>query len=274
MPFLVLPFPMINPVAVDIGPFPLRWYALAYIAGFIFGWLYLRAMVSQEAFWRPGQPRPSLGAIDDLLVYVAFGVIIGGRLGHVLIYDPGFYIAHPLEIFETWKGGMAFHGGLIGAMIAVVLFARREKLPILTVFDLCSIVAPIGLFLGRLANFIKPEMWGRPSDVPWAMVFPTAGPLPRHPSQLYEAGLEGLALGLILWLALRAGALKSPGLAAGLFGIFYGFARIFCEFFREPDPEQEALANGLTMGMALSAPMVLAGLLMIAFALRRRGALA
>ncbi len=274
MPFFVLPFPMIDPVAVNIGPLPLRWYALAYIGGFVLGWVYLRALVSHEAYWRAGQPRPSLASIDDLLVYVAFGVIIGGRLGHVLIYDPVFYFAHPLEIIQTWKGGMAFHGGLLGVIVGIALFARRERLPILTIADICAIVTPIGIFFGRLANFIKPEMWGRVSDVPWAMVFPMAGPAPRHPSQLYEAGLEGLCLGLILWLALRAGALKHPALASGLFGVCYGLARIFCEFFREPDPEQEALANGLTMGMALSAPMVLAGLGLIAFALRRRRAAA
>ena len=271
MPFLAIPFPMIDPVAVHLGPLPLRWYALAYIGGFILGWLYLRALCRRDDFWRTGQPRPSLESIDDFLVYVAFGVIIGGRLGHVLIYDPGFYFAHPLEIFQTWKGGMAFHGGLIGAIAGMALFARAEKLPFLTCVDLGAVVAPIGLFLGRLANFIKPEMWGRESDVPWAMVFPMAGPEPRHPSQLYEAGLEGLALGLLLWLVARSGALRRPGLAAGVFGVGYGLARIFCEFFREPDPVQEALANGLTKGMALSAPMALAGALLIAFAMNRRG---
>ncbi len=270
MPFFAIAFPMIDPVAINLGPLPLRWYALAYIGGFVLGWAYLRVLCRREAFWRPGQTRPSLLAIDDLLVYVAFGVIIGGRLGHVLIYDPGFYFAHPLEIFQTWKGGMAFHGGLIGAIVGMTLFARAEKLPLFTVGDLSAVVAPIGIFLGRVANFIKPEMWGRESDVPWAMVFPMAGDAPRHPSQLYEAGLEGLALGLLLWLAVRAGALQRPGLAAGIFGVGYGLARIVCEFFREPDPVQEALANGLTMGMALSAPMILAGALLIAVALNRR----
>jgi phosphatidylglycerol:prolipoprotein diacylglycerol transferase len=169
---------------------------------------------------------------------------------------------------------MAFHGGLIGAIVGMGLFARAQRQSLLTVADLSAVVAPIGIFLGRVANFIKPEMWGRESDVPWAMVFPAAGDAPRHPSQLYEAGLEGAALGLVLWLAVQAGALKRPGLAAGLFGVGYGLARIFCEFFREPDPVQEALANGLTMGMALSTPMILAGALLIVFALNRREALA
>jgi phosphatidylglycerol:prolipoprotein diacylglycerol transferase len=274
MPFFALPFPIIDPVAVNFGPLPLRWYALAYIGGFVFGWLYLRFLCRRADFWRAGQPRPSLLAIDDLLVYVAFGVIIGGRLGHVLIYDPGYYLARPWEVFQTWKGGMAFHGGLIGAIVGMALFARRHGLPLLTVGDLGAVVAPIGIFLGRVANFIKPEMWGRESDVPWAMVFPMAGDAPRHPSQLYEAGMEGVALGLVLLLAVRAGALKRPGLAAGLFGVGYGSARIFCEFFREPDPVQEALANGLTMGMVLSTPMILAGALLIVVAVHRREAFA
>jgi phosphatidylglycerol:prolipoprotein diacylglycerol transferase len=272
MPIFVLPFPMVDPVAVNIGPLPLRWYALAYIGGFIFGWLGARALVSNDALWSRGQPRPTRESLDDLLVFLAFGVIIGGRLGHVLIYDPAFYLAHPLEIFQTWKGGMAFHGGLVGAMIGMGLYARRSGVPLLTASDVCAAVAPIGLFFGRLANFIKPEMWGRETDVPWAMVFPGAGDIARHPSQLYEAGLEGVALGLLLWFAARRGALKHPGLVTGLFGVGYGLARIFCEFFREPDPVQEALPNGLTMGMALSAPLVLLGVAAIMFALRPRSA--
>lgn len=274
MPFYVLPFPLIDPVAVNIGPLPIRWYALAYIASFIIGWWTLRAMVTHDALWTASQSRPSADAIDDLLVYVAFGVIIGGRLGHVLIYDPAFYFAHPLEILKTWNGGMAFHGGLIGAVIGMWLFARKSGFPVFTITDICAAVAPAGLFFGRLANFIKPEMWGRESDVAWAMVFPGAGDLPRHPSQLYEAGLEGLALGAMLWLAVRSGALKQPGLVTGLFGVGYGLARIFCEFFREPDAIQEALPGGLTMGMALSAPLVLLGLALVFLSRNRRSVVA
>ncbi|QGM47409.1 prolipoprotein diacylglyceryl transferase [Methylocystis heyeri] len=274
MPFFAIPFPSIDPVAVNFGPLPLRWYALAYIGGFVLGWAYLRFIAGRDAFWRQGQPRPSVNSIDDLLVYVAFGVIIGGRLGHVLIYDPGFYLSHPLEIFETWKGGMAFHGGFLGALTGMALFARRERLSMLTVMDLGAVVSPIGIFLGRLANFIRPEMWGRPADVPWAMVFPGAGDAPRHPSQLYEAGLEGLALGIALWIALRAGALVRPGLASGIFGVGYGLARTFCEFFREPDAAQEALGGGLTKGMVLSFPMILVGLILIVLSARRRETLA
>lgn len=272
MPF-VLPFPTIDPVLVEIGPVPIRWYALAYIAGLALGWLYARRLVSRDALWN-GAPRPSRESLDDLLVFAAFGVIVGGRLGHVLFYEPAFYFAHPEEIIKTWKGGMAFHGGLIGAIIGMLAFARREKIPALTVIDICAAVAPIGIFFGRLANFIKPEMWGRESDVPWAMVFPGAGDAPRHPSQLYEAGLEGLALFIVLGLAARGGALKHKGLATGIFGVGYGAARIFCEFFREPDPLSEALSNGITMGMALSAPLVLLGAAIILLALRRQRALA
>ncbi len=274
MPFFLLPFPIVDPVAVHLGPLPIRWYALAYIGGFIFGWMGLRALVSNDRLWAPDQPRPTREGVDDLLVNAALGIIIGGRLGHVLIYDPSFYFAHSLEIFQTWKGGMAFHGGLIGCLIGMWLFARARALPFLTISDICAAVAPIGLFFGRLANFIKPEMWGRETDVPWAMVFPGAGDMPRHPSQLYEAGLEGVALFILLWLAARSGALKRPGLVTGLFGVGYGTARIFCEFFREPDPVQEALPNGLTMGMTLSLPLVVIGAAILLFSLRRRSALA
>lgn len=272
MPLFVLPFPIVDPVAVNLGPFPIRWYALAYIGGFLCAWIGMRALAARDSLWSPGQAHPTRDGVDDLLVNAALGVIIGGRLGHVLIYDPAFYLAHPLEIFQTWKGGMAFHGGLAGAAVGMALFARAHAVPVLTATDLCAAVSPIGLFFGRLANFIKPEMWGRPTDVPWAMVFPTAGDAPRHPSQLYEAGLEGVALFALLWIAAQSGALKRPGLVTGLFGVGYGLARIFCEFFREPDPVQEALPNGLTMGMALSLPLVLLGAALIFLSLRRRSA--
>jgi len=283
MSVLIIPFPVINPVAIDIGPLPfglgslpLRWYALAYIGGFVAAWAYMRFIVARDAFWAKDQRRPSPLQVDDLIVYVAFGVILGGRLGHVLIYDFRHFLRHPLDVFMLWKGGMAFHGGFIGAAVGMALFARAQNLPVLTAGDICTITAPIGLFLGRIANFIKPELWGRPTDVPWAMVFPdpAAGDAPRHPSQLYEAGLEGLALGIILWIALRAGALKRPGLATGIFCVGYALARSFCEFFREPDPDQEALGNGWTMGIALSLPMAIVGLGLIGLALRRRSALA
>ena len=271
MPIFVMPFLIIDPVAVQLGPLPIRWYALAYLGGFAVAWVGMRYLVSRETLWLKGAVKPSREGIDDLVANVALGVIIGGRLGHVLIYDPKFYFSHPIEILQTWKGGMAFHGGLVGAIIGMMFYARRSNIPFLTISDLCATVTPAGLFFGRLANFIKPEMWGRASDAPWAMVFPTAGDLPRHPSQLYEAGLEGLILGGCLWAAAQAGLLKRPGLITGLFGIGYGLARIFCEFFREPDPVQEALSNGLTMGMVLSLPLVFIGVGIVFFSLRRRG---
>jgi phosphatidylglycerol---prolipoprotein diacylglyceryl transferase len=263
MPMLALPFPAINPVLVQWGPLAIRWYALAYITGLVLGWLLIRHVVSTESYWG-GAKRPTAASIDDLLVYCAFGVILGGRLGNVLFYDPGYYVAHPLDVFKIWEGGMAFHGGLIGAVAGAWLFARRYATPALTVFDLCSLAAPIGLFLGRIANFIRPELWGRPTDVPWAVIFPGTDGLPRHPSQIYEALLEGLLTFVIVLLLARGGALKRPGLIAGAFGVLYGLARIVSEFFREPDPRLEALGGGLTMGMLLSVPVIVAGLALIA----------
>jgi phosphatidylglycerol:prolipoprotein diacylglycerol transferase len=269
MPTLVLPFPAINPVLVQWGPLAIRWYALAYIAGLVLGWLLIRRIVANDQYWA-GANRPSAESIDDLLVYCAFGVIVGGRLGNVLFYDPQYYFTHPLDILKIWEGGMAFHGGLIGAFVGVLLFARRYHAPTLTVLDLCSLAAPIGLFFGRIANFIRPELWGRPTDVPWAVIFPGTDGLPRHPSQIYEALLEGLLSFVILLAFARWGALKRPGLIAGAFGVLYGAARIFCEFFREPDPRLEDLGRGLTMGMVLSAPLIVLGLGLIASSLGRR----
>jgi phosphatidylglycerol---prolipoprotein diacylglyceryl transferase len=270
MPLLALPFPKIDPVLVQLGPLAIRWYALSYIAGLILGWAMIRRILSAESLWR-GAQRPSPASVDDLLVYCAVGVIVGGRLGNVLFYDPGYYFSHPLEIFKIWEGGMAFHGGLIGASAGIVVFAWRYHTPALTVFDLACLVAPIGIFFGRIANFIKPELWGRPTDVPWAVIFPGADdvPVPRHPSQIYEALLEGLAVFVILSLAARYGALRRPGLIAGAFGALYGLARIFCEFFRDPDPRLEDLGGGLTMGMVLSAPLVIIGLGLIGWSVRK-----
>src|SRR5271166_2524163 len=267
MPTLVLPFPAINPVLVQWGPLAIRWYALAYIAGLVLGWMLIRRVVSDDRYWN-GIKRPSADSIDDLLVYCAFGVIIGGRLGNVLLYDPEYYFAHPLDIFKVWEGGMAFHGGLIGAFIGMLLFARRYHAPVLTVLDLCSLVAPIGLFFGRIANFIRPELWGRPTDVPWAVIFPGTDGLPRHPSQIYEALLEGVLAFVVLYALVRSGWLKKSGFIAGAFGVLYGAARIFSEFFREPDARLEDLGRGLTMGMVLSAPLIAIGLALMAMSLR------
>jgi len=269
MPMLLLTYPVIDPVLLQLGPLAIRWYALAYISGLIAGWWLIRRIVADERYWL-GLPRPTPDSIDDLLVYCALGVVIGGRIGNVLFYDPRYYFAHPLEILMLWHGGMAFHGGMLGALVGVILFARRYRVPWLTVLDLACLVAPIGIFLGRIANFIKPELWGRPTDVPWAMIFPGSDGQPRHPSQLYEAGLEGVVLFLILALAIRLGALRRPGLTTGIFAIGYALARIFCEFYRQPDPQLGYLWDGATMGQILSLPLIAAGVIFIAFALRRR----
>jgi phosphatidylglycerol---prolipoprotein diacylglyceryl transferase len=269
MPLFVLPYPVIDPVLINIGPFPIRWYALAYIAGLVGGWWLARRIVSYEPYWG-GRPRPNAASLDDLLVFVALGVVLGGRIGYVLFYNLDFFLAHPASIPAVWEGGMSFHGGLIGATLGIWAFARRHKAPLLSVFDVAACVTPIGIFFGRLANFIKPELWGRVTDVDWAMVFPdaAAGPFPRHPSQLYEAALEGLALFLVLLLARRMGALRRPGLASGVFAIGYGVARIACEFFREPDAQLGFLFGGATMGMLLSVPLIVVGLIFLAYALR------
>ena len=269
MPLLALPYPLINPILIEIGPLAVRWYALAYIAGLILGWALIRRTLQDNTLWGDA-PRPSADSVDDLLVYCALGVIVGGRLGNVLFYDPSYYFAHPIEIFKLWEGGMAFHGGLIGALVGVYLFSRRYRAPFWTTQDLVALAAPIGIFLGRIANFIRPELWGRPTDVPWAVIFPGSDGQPRHPSQIYEALLEGLAVFVLLQIAARRGALRRPGIITGLFAASYGAARIFCEFFRDPDPRLEDLGHGLTMGMVLSAPLVIIGICLIVFANRRR----
>ena len=270
MEVFVIPYPAIDPVAVQIGPFPVRWYALSYIGGLGLGWIYARLLVSHDRFWGDTL-RPGANSISDLVLYLAIGGVVGGRLGDVLFYEPSYFFRHPLEIAELWNGGMAFHGGLIGAILAIWYFARETKVPILTIADISAAAAPIGIFLVRIANFIKPELWGRPTKVPWAMIFPGADGQPRHPSQLYEACLEGLLLFVVLGLCVRGGALKRPGVVTGGFCIGYAIARIFSEFFRETDPQLERLSHGLTMGMVLSVPILLAGfaLMLYAFYFRR-----
>ena len=269
MPLLVLPFPTIDPILISFGPFSIRWYALSYIAGILIGWVYARAIIRSERSWGGAAPL-TITDFDDFIVWVTFGIILGGRTGYVLFYNLPHFLAHPAEILEVWKGGMSFHGGFLGCVLAVALFSWKRNVPFLTLGDLTCAVAPIGLFLGRLANFINGELWGRPTDVPWAMVFPGAGPAPRHPSQLYEATTEGLLLLIVLAIAIRMGALRRPGLVIGLFAIFYALARSFCEFFREPDPQLGFLWGGLTMGMLLSIPLLLAGIGFVVLALRRR----
>jgi phosphatidylglycerol:prolipoprotein diacylglycerol transferase len=268
MPWSVLKFPAIDPVLVTIGPFAIRWYALAYIVGILLGWLYARALILNDKLWGGPAPFTTLD-FDDFVVWVTLGIILGGRTGYVLFYNLPYFAAHPLEIIEFWKGGMSFHGGFTGCVLAVALFARHRGIPMLSLGDITCAVGPIGLFLGRLANFVNGELWGRPSDVPWAMVFPRADDLPRHPSQLYEAGLEGIVLFIVLAIAMRSGALKRPGLTIGIFAVAYAIARTICELFREPDIQLGFLWGGLTMGMLLCVPLLLAGLVFIAIAMRR-----
>jgi phosphatidylglycerol:prolipoprotein diacylglycerol transferase len=265
MPLFVIPYPHFDPVLVHLGPFAIRWYALAYIVGILLGWVYARAIIRSEKLW--GGPAPmTLVDFDDFVLWVTLGIILGGRIGYVLFYNLPLFAARPIEIFELWKGGMSFHGGFTGCVIAVVLFARRRDISILSLGDITCAVGPIGLFLGRIANFINGELWGRPTDVPWAMIFPGGGPVPRHPSQLYEAGLEGLALLLVLALMIRGGALKRRGLTIGSFACLYAIARSTCEFFREPDVQLGFLWGGATMGQLLSIPLFIAGLAFIYYA--------
>jgi phosphatidylglycerol---prolipoprotein diacylglyceryl transferase len=268
MPLLALTFPDFDPILIRIGPFAIRWYALAYICGILIGWVYARAIVASKRLW--GGPAPmTVVDFDDFILWVTLGIILGGRTGYVLFYNFPYFAAHPLEIFQLWKGGMSFHGGFVGCIVAVALFAHRRHIPVLSLGDVVCAVGPIGLFLGRIANFINGELWGRPTDVPWAMVFPGGGGAPRHPSQLYEAALEGLLLTAVLGLMVRFGALKRPGLIVGAFAVGYGLARCFAELFREPDPQLGFLWGQLTMGMLLSLPMILGGLALIIVVLRR-----
>lgn len=265
---LTLTFPVFNPVAIGFGPLVVRWYALAYIGGIVLGWIYARSIIRNTRLWGGTAP-VSLTDFDDFILWVTLGIILGGRIGYILFYNLDHFMHHPAEMIELWKGGMAFHGGFLGCVAAVLLFGRNRGISALSLGDITCAVGPIGLFLGRIANFINGELWGRPSDVPWAMVFPSGGPLPRHPSQLYEAGLEGIVLFCVLALLIRRGALRRPGLIIGSFAVLYGLARIGGEFFREPDAQLGFLWGGLTMGMLLSIPMILAGVGFLTVALRR-----
>ncbi|WP_092498376.1 prolipoprotein diacylglyceryl transferase [Meinhardsimonia xiamenensis] len=294
---LAIPFPPVSPevFSIEIGEITLalRWYALAYIAGILIGWRIMVAAVRRPALWNRDGPPMTPAQIEALVTWLILGIILGGRLGYVLFYNPGYYLVHPAEIIAVWQGGMSFHGGMLGVAVALWLFCRRHRIAVLPALDLLALAAPPGLFLGRLANFINAELWGRPTDLPWGVIFPGAaaqdcpgieGPCARHPSQLYEAALEGLALGLVLfWLAGRRGGwLKRPGALTGAFLAGYGLARFAVEFVRQPDPQFVVPGNplglalhaggwGLTMGQILSLPMILLGALFIARA-RRKGA--
>lgn len=245
--------PDIDPVALSIGPLAIRWYGLMYLVGFLGGALL--------GVWRAKQPgsgwTPQM--VWDLLFYIALGVVIGGRLGYTLFYQFGYFLERPWEIFYLWSGGMSFHGGVIGVLVAMVLFARRSDKSLFEIGDFAVPLMPLGLGAGRIANFINQELWGRVTDVPWGVVFPAAGAMPRHPSQLYEALLEGLVLFVVLWI--YSSRPRKPGAVAGLFLVGYAVSRIFVEFFREPDAHLGAIAfNWLTMGQLLSIPMLLVGL--------------
>ncbi|QPQ54830.1 prolipoprotein diacylglyceryl transferase [Allosphingosinicella flava] len=255
----------LDPIALDLGFFQLRWYSLAYLAGIVCGWWYMLKLID-----RPGAPM-ARRHVDDLVFFVAIGVILGGRLGYVLFYRPEYYIANPAEIPQLWDGGMSFHGGVIGVSLGLLYLARKHGLNWLRVHDYVACCIPFGLFFGRLANFVNGELWGRETHVPWAVVFPGGGDLPRHPSQLYEAGLEGIALGLILWfLFWKTDARYQPGKLVGTFLLGYGISRFLVELVRQPDAGLEHLAWGLSMGQTLTVPMILGGLYLIVTAKGRR----
>jgi phosphatidylglycerol:prolipoprotein diacylglycerol transferase len=263
MPLFAIPFPAIDPVAVAIGPFVVRWYALAYIAGLLIGWRYCLVLADRPP--RLIERRD----IDDFLVWATLGVVLGGRIGYVLFYQPGYYLQHPIEALYLWHGGMSFHGGALGVTLAIVLFTRARRLPVLAFSDVVAEAIPIGLFFGRIANFINGELFGRETDVPWAMAFPNGGPVPRHPSQLYEAVCEGLLLFLLLLLAEHRGARRRPGIVTGLFLVGYAVARMSGELFRQPDAQLGFLVLGTTMGQLLSIPVLIAGILLIWWARRQ-----
>ena len=273
-------FPEFDPILFQIGPIAIRWYALAYVAGILLGWRYAATLARRDHLWAPGRSPATPVQVDDLVLWVTLGVILGGRLGYVIFYgplmDPPIW-SNPLDMFKIWEGGMSFHGGAIGVAIAIILFARAQKMSMLKLGDLVAPVVPLGLFFGRVANFINGELWGRPTDGPLGVIFCNdriramysgvcpAGEMPRHASQLYEAGLEGIGLFLLLWLAVwKFKLLAKPGYVTGLFLLGYGLIRALLETVREPDSFMpEALSGGLTMGMLLSIPMILVGVWLI-----------
>ncbi|MEM1364208.1 MAG: prolipoprotein diacylglyceryl transferase [Pseudomonadota bacterium] len=266
-----MPFPDIDPIIFQIGPVALRWYGLAYVVGILLAWWWAKRIANSMGLWPGGTSPISPLQLDDFLLWAMAGIVGGGRLGYVLFYDPAGYLADPPSIIRIWDGGMSFHGGMLGVLLAMVLFARSKGVAVTSLIDVVSSVAPIGLFFGRIANFINAELWGRPTDVPWGVIFPNGGPLPRHPSQLYEAALEGVLLFILLQAIIWfAGGLKRPLLIGGLFFAGYGAARIFVEFFRMPDADIGYLfGNWLTMGMLLSLPMLLVGLAVSVWGIRQ-----
>jgi phosphatidylglycerol:prolipoprotein diacylglycerol transferase len=276
MQLMAIPFPGIDPVAIALGPVHIRWYGLAYLTGLVLGWLYMRRLLTTPELWRGAAPMKPEQA-DDFLLWATLGTVIGGRLGFILLYEPGLFLRDPARIFAVWEGGMAFHGGLIGVTLAIVLFARLNTLPLLSLGDLAAATAPFGLFFGRLANFINGEVYGRLTDVPWAVEFPAAvldaGHVfgPRHPTQLYEAFLEGIVLFLVIRHCTHSRSwLKQPGFTAGLFLFGYAIARISVEFYKQWDYEQFFTTAYVSEGMIYSLPMLLCGAILMARATRRR----
>lgn len=261
LPLAALPFPNIDPVLIQIGPLAIHWYGLGYVVGILFAWWYAKRLIANDRLWT-GSTSPLKGEdIDDFLLWAAAGVVLGGRIGYILFYDLARYLENPADIFAVWQGGMSFHGGLAGVTIAMIAFSIRRGIGTWSLMDVIAAGVPVGLGVVRVTNFINSELWGRPTNVPWAFVFPNGGPEPRHPSQLYEAALEGIALFILLRI-LTHGALKlkQPGFVTGAFIAFYGAARILVEFFREPDAHIGYLAGGwLTMGMVLSTPLLILG---------------
>ena len=267
MSFDLIPYPAIDPILIQLGPFAIRWYALAYIAGLVIGWRYCLHLAGRP----PAVATPL--QIDDFLVWATLGVVLGGRLGYVLFYKPDYYFAHPLEAVQVWHGGMSFHGGALGVIIAIALFTWRRRIDPLAFGDIIVCAVPIGLFFGRIANFINGELWGRITDVPWAMIFPSpaAGPFPRHPSQLYEALMEGVLLFCLVNLLAHLTRIRAkPGALSGVFLMGYGMARIIAELFRAPDAFLGYLAFGLTMGQWLSLPLLVVGFLLLVRPARHR----
>ncbi|SFB45164.1 phosphatidylglycerol:prolipoprotein diacylglycerol transferase [Rhizobium sp. NFR07] len=259
----ILPFPNIDPVAFSIGPLKIHWYGLAYVAGILLGWFYACKLVDNDRLWPNDKAPLTRVHLDDFLIWITAGIVLGGRIGYVLFYDFPKYQQDPISVFQIWDGGMAFHGGLIGSTIAMFVFARRNGIPVWSMFDTIAAVAPIGIFFGRIANFINGELWGRLSDVPWAVVFPTGGLGARHPSQLYEAALEGVLLAAVIAILIFGfKALRKPGLVTGVFVAGYAVSRIIVEFVREPDRQvgYQFGTDWITRGMTLSVPMVALGL--------------
>ena len=252
-------FPNINPVALEIGPLVVRWYSLAYLAGFLLGWQYCMRLAKLDLKIRPDDKD-----IDDFLPWAVLGVILGGRLGYVLFYNPSYYIGHPEDILKLWHGGMSFHGGALGVILALIIFPYIKKIPFLRLADMVCAAVPIGLFFGRIANFINGELYGRVTQSQFGMVFPNGGPVPRHPSQLYEAVLEGFVLFFILLFMMRSDAIRNrPGIVSGAFLAGYGIFRSFIELFREPDAHIGFIGGTITMGQVLSTPMIVVGLSLI-----------